>query len=166
MGSATVNSEWSLFVQPFITSTEIELSSLSLSLSPVTSTALTSRVVNRLSPFLCYYYRGWHTQVMASGLWWLSLFGADSRLIGPISSWVDVPGAGRNLIRQRRSATAGAVWGERGSPLVRVELGRNLPMETAGHIETVSARTCQDDSSLCVCVCVCVRMCEYAFVWM
>lgn len=58
---------------------------------------------------LLLFWRLTHSSNNISGMW-LSLFGADSRLIGPFSSWVDVPGAGHNLIRQRRSATA---WEEK-----------------------------------------------------
>lgn len=54
------------------------------------------------------------TQVIPWELRWMSLFGENSRLIGPISSWVDVPGAEPNLIR--RAAAAGLCGGGKAVP--------------------------------------------------
>lgn len=59
---------------------------------------------------VCYYFGSWHTQVIPWEVWWMSLFGENSRLIGSIYSWVDVPGAEHNLIRQ---AAAAGLCGEK-----------------------------------------------------
>lgn len=108
----------------------------------------------------CYYFGSWHTQVIPWEVWWMSLFGENSRLIGSIYSWVDVPGAEHNLIRQ---AAAAGLCGEKKavpSPILNWPEAKNAPMETAGHMKTMSARNCQLDSSLCMCACACLHWCE------
>lgn len=127
---------------------------------PITS------LTSSCSPFLrrvCYYLcECWHTQVITSELWWLSLFGAGSRLIGPISSWVDVPGAGHNLIKQRRSATAG-LRGEK----------KELPLSVLSWPEAEillwdhwAYGNCVSEDLSGWQLFVCVGMCEDAFMWM
>lgn len=90
----------------------------------------------------------------------MSLFGENSRLIGSIYSWVDVPGAEHNLIRQ---ATAAGLWGEKGSPLVHTELARSKKY-SYGDCWTYENHVSQELPAWQLFVYVC--MCMFALMWM
>lgn len=143
--------EWSLFIQPFITATETGPSSLSGNLDHTDQSHRKQALFFFFFRHVCYYFGGgWHTQVITSEPWWLSLFGADSRLIGPISSWVDVPGARHNLIRQRRVAAAGLCWEKKKVPSSMLSWPEAKSLCQLGTVRL--------DSSLCVwCTCACMH---------
>lgn len=108
---------------------------------PGTFTTRINHLANKCSlpPFfagmLRYYLEAKHTQVITSGQRWLRLSGAEGRLIGPVSTWVDVPGAGHNRVWQRPSATVRLRRGNERKPLLspsRWPWRRNPPVEAAG----------------------------------